>query len=73
MCDIMAGQLIICFPPEDFAEKLFLQQADFGHFSKMGMRYVGSMKDKLAQLQIRQHAETRHSLHLVEVTAGEEN
>lgn len=73
MCDIMAGHLIICFPPEDMAERLFLQQADSGHFSKMGLRYLGSMKDKLAQLHLRQHPETRHSLHLIEVKAGEEN
>jgi subtilisin family serine protease len=71
MCDIIAGQLIVCFPKIDPAGRSVINQIVENQISHVSR--LESMEEKLAKLGIKPDPQLEFELHLLAVPAGQEN
>jgi hypothetical protein len=70
MCDIRAGQLILCFPKVDPAGQAVVKLIREEHIEHVS--YVESIGEKLNKLELAVNPELDFELHLVEVPGGQE-
>jgi subtilisin family serine protease len=71
MCDIITGQLIVCFPKIDNAGRRVINQIVEGQISHVSR--LESIEEKLSKLDIKLDPTVELELHLLAVPAGQEN